>query len=185
MESTNTIEIDEEHLKLHNYFKMIIAGPSQCGKSVLLFNLLDNLTNCIDSKFGKIVFIYGAYQPIYTKYPYIQFTKDLEVLHTIKEGTGTPTLLILDDVMSDIKDSKLLEDIFTHGRHQQISTILVMQNLFYPGSALKTMRNNADYYAVFEHLQDASRLMTFASQLELKNSLYFKEALADMEKNTI
>ena len=181
MASTDTLELDldPEDFKLRHPFRLIIAGPTQCGKSHLLFNILDNLTECVNAKFQKIIFIYGVYQPIYDSYPNIHFTDDLDVLKT---RPGVPTLLILDDVMNLIKDSTELETIFTRGRHEGFSIILLMQSLFYQGNVLKTIRNNTSYYAIFEHLQDTLRIANFAAQLEPKNSEYFKACYEDMRK---
>ena len=181
MAGTDTLELDldPEDFKLRHPFRLIIAGPTQCGKSHLLFNILNNLTECVNAKFQKIIFIYGVYQPIYDSYPDIHFTDDLDVLKT---RPGVPTLLILDDVMNLIKDSTELETIFTRGRHEGFSIILLMQSLFYQGNVLKTIRNNTSYYAIFEHLQDTLRIANFAAQLEPKNSEYFKACYEDMRR---
>ena len=179
MASRNNLIIDPEALKLRNYFQLIISGPSQSGKSKLLFDILDNLSSCVNSKFERIIFVYGVFQDVYKKYPHIEFTDDLEIL---KLRPGVPTLFVLDDVMGSIKDSTVLEDLFTHGRHERISTILVLQNLFYQGRVLKTIRMNATYIAIFEHLQDTLRVTTFATQLENRNTAYFLEAYTDITK---
>ena len=178
MEGADLI-INPESLKLRNYFHLIISGPSQSGKSKLLFDILDNLDTCVNSKFEKIIFVYGVFQDIYKKYKHIHFTNDLEIL---KIRPGVPTLFILDDVMGSIKDSTELENLFTHGRHEKISTILIMQNLFYQGRVLKTLRMNASYFAIFEHLQDVMRVAAFATQMERKNSNYFMSAYEDAIK---
>ena len=180
MASANTvIEVKPEDVKLRHPFRLIITGPTQCGKSHLLFDILDNLPECVNTKFQKIIFIYGVYQPIYDSYPDIHFTNDLGILKT---RPGVPTLLVLDDVMNLIKDSAELETIFTRGRHEGFSIILLMQSLFYHGNVLKTIRNNTSYYAIFEHLQDTLRVANFAAQLEPKNSEYFKACYEDVKK---
>ena len=180
MASANTvIEVKREDVKLRHPFRLIITGPTQCGKSHLLFDILDNLPECVNTKFQKIIFIYGVYQPIYDSYPDIHFTNDLGILKT---RPGVPTLLVLDDVMNLIKDSAELETIFTRGRHEGFSIILLMQSLFYHGNVLKTIRNNTSYYAIFEHLQDTLRVANFAAQLEPKNSEYFKACYEDVKK---
>ena len=91
-----------------------------------------------------------------------------------------PTVIILDDVMSSINNSKKLEELFTRGvHHRKVSVILTLQNLFYQGSVMKTLRDNAMYIALTRHIQDVSKLDTFARQLERKNSNYFKNAYDD------
>jgi hypothetical protein len=95
-------------------------------------------------------------------------------------NTDVPTLIILDDVMSSINNSNKLEELFTRGvHHRKVSVILTLQNLFYHGTVMKTLRDNAMYIALTKHIQDVSKLDTFARQLECKNSNYFKEAYQD------
>lgn len=171
--------INPDLLKLITPFSMVLAGPSGSGKSKFLFELLDNLETCTNPKIEKVIFIYGVYQELYKKYPNIHFTDNLEYM---KVRPAENTLLILDDCMSQIKDSNLLEQLFTRGRHENISVILVLQSMFYKGKVLKTVRDNATYMAITNHIQDQTRLYTFASQLELKNSTYFIESYEDAMK---
>lgn len=169
MGSNDCLKIDPENLKLIAPFTLVCAGPSQSGKSHFIFSLLDNL-DCINTKFEKIIFIYGVWQSLYKNYPNIFFTDKIDYLNARSTG---PVLIICDDVMTKIGNSKPLEDLFTRGRHAGVSTILILQSLFYQGSVMKTIRNNSTYIAVTAHLQDIMRLSTFATQLERKNSSYF------------
>jgi hypothetical protein len=178
--SDHVIEnIDPDLLKLITPFSLVLAGPSGSGKSKFLFELLDNLENCTLPKIEKVIFIYGVYQDLYKNYPNIHFTDSLEYM---KVRPPENTLLILDDCMSQVKDSSLLEQLFTRGRHEHISVILVLQSMFYKGTVLKTVRDNATYMAITNHIQDQTRLYTFSSQLELKNSSYFIDSYADAMK---
>ena len=91
--------------------------------------------------------------------------------------SDVPTVIVLDDVMSSINNSKKLEELFTQGVHHiKISVVLTLQNLFYHGSVMKTLRDNAMYIILTRHIQDVSKLDTFARQLERKNSHYFKDS---------
>ena len=174
-------DIDPNLLKLITPFSMVIAVPSGSGKSKFLFDLLDNLPLCTNPPIEKVVFIYGVYQSMYKKYPNIHFTENLEAM---KIRPVENTLLILDDVMSAIKDDPALEALFTRGRHENISTILIHQNMFYHGNVLKTCRDNASYLAITNHIQDQTRLYTFSNQLELKGSKYFLKAYEYAIKTT-
>ena len=174
-----TLNINNELLKLITPFSMVVAGPSGSGKSKLIFDLLDNLETCTAPQIQKVIFIYGVYQEEYKKYPNIHFTDNLEYLNV---RPNENTLLILDDLMDQIKDSPVVEKLFTRGRHDNISVILVLQSMFYKGKVLKTVRDNATYLALTNHIQDQTRLYTFASQLELKNSSYFLESYQNAMK---
>ena len=178
MSSTSeVINIDSEHIKLVHPFSLIISGPTSSGKSTLLFKILENLHDNTSPCIERVVFIYGVYQDVYKKYPNFFFTDDLDYMDA---NTDIPTVIILDDVMSSISNSKKLEELFTRGvHHRKVSVILTLQNLFYQGTVMKTLRDNSMYIALTRHIQDVSKLDTFARQLERKNSTYFKASYDD------
>ena len=173
----NEIIFDSEEIKLIHPFSLIISGPTSSGKSTLLFKLLENLHQNTKPVIEKVVFIYGVYQEAFKKYPKIFFTDDLDYMDV---KTDVPTVIVLDDVMSSINNSKKLEELFTRGvHHRKVSVVLTLQNLFYHGNVMKTLRDNAMYIALTRHIQDVSKLDTFARQLEQKNSNYFKDSYQD------
>ena len=164
-------------LKLIHPFSLIVSGPTSSGKSTLLFQFLENLHLNTDPAIERVVFIYGVYQDVYNKYPKFFFTDNLDYMDL---KPTVPTVIVLDDVMSSVNNSKKLEELFTRGvHHRKISVILTLQNLFYHGSVMKTLRDNAMYIILTRHIQDVSKLDTFARQLERKNSNYFKDSYAD------
>ena len=172
------IYIPEKDLKLHTPFSMIISGPTASGKSKMLFEVLDNITNNTNPPIEKVVFIYGIWQDIYKNYRDIFFTDNLEDLQVEPEKR---TLIVLDDMMSSIRDSKTLEEAFTLGvHHKKVSICLILQNLFYSGSIMKTIRDNCMYMVVTRHIQDINKLAIFGRQLEAKqNSSYFMDSYED------
>ena len=175
--STNEINFNVEDLKLIHPFSLIVSGPTSSGKSTLLFQILDNLHLNTTPVIEKVVYIYGIYQDIFKNYPNIFFTDNLDFMDSIPE---VPTVIILDDLMSVLNNSKKLEELFTQGvHHKKVSVVLTLQNLFYHGGVMKTLCDNAMYIALTKHIQDVSKLDTFARQLESKNSNYFKESYAD------
>ena len=173
----NEINFNVEDLKLIHPFSLIVSGPTSSGKSTLIFQILDNLHQNTTPVIEKVVYIYGIYQDIFKKYPNIFFTDNLEFMDC---STEVPTVIILDDLMSVLNNSKKLEELFTRGvHHRKVSVVLTLQNLFYHGGVMKTLRDNAMYIALTKHIQDVSKLDTFARQLESKNSNYFKDSYAD------
>ena len=180
MGRVNEIDVPLDSLKLITPFSLIIAGPSQSGKSEFLYALLGNLHSAIDTKFDNIIFIYGVWQDVYKSFPNIFFTNKIEYLNSRPSGK---TLMICDDIMSQVNNSPDLENLFTKGRHENVSTVLILQSLFYSGSIMKTLRNNASYMVITAHLQDIQRLSAFASQLERKNSTYFNDVYDDIMKD--
>merc|ERR1712055_369448 len=174
----NEITLNVEELKLIHPFSLIVSGPTSSGKSTLLFQILNNLHQNTTPAIEKVVYIYGIYQEVFKNYPNIFFTDDLNFMDI--ERPDVPTVIILDDLMSVLNNSKKLEELFTRGvHHRKVSVVLTLQNLFYHGSVMKTLRDNAMYIALTKHIQDVSKLDTFARQLERKNSNYFKDSYQD------
>lgn len=171
--------VTPELTKLVTPFSMVLAGPSGSGKSQFLFSLLNNLSECTYPPIKKVIFIYGVYQECFKDYPNIFFTPSIDFMRIRPEE---PTLICIDDLMSSVRNSSTLEELFTRGRHSDLSVVLVLQNMFYAGSVLKTVRDNSTYIGLTQHIQDLSRLYTFAAQLEGKNSAYFKTSYTDAMK---
>ena len=174
------VSLKVEDLKLIHPFSLIIAGPTSSGKSTLLFQILENLHQNTNPVIQKVVFIYGVYQEIYKKYPNFFFTDNLDYMDL---KPSVPTVIILDDVMSSVSNESKLEELFTRGvHHNKISVVLTLQNLFYKGTVMKTLRDNAMYIALTRHIQDVSKLSSFARQLESNNSSYFKDSYDEVVK---
>ncbi|KAJ8020743.1 hypothetical protein HOLleu_40417 [Holothuria leucospilota] len=53
--------------RLQHPFTCVIAGPTQCGKTVFLYKLLTTLYEVIKDPPEVILWFYGEYQPLYDK----------------------------------------------------------------------------------------------------------------------
>ena len=77
-------------------FTCVVSGPTGCGKSVFVFKMLDNLAEMITPTPHKVIYCYGEYQPAFNKYPWVEFHEGLPKSEMFD---GTPTLVIIDDLM--------------------------------------------------------------------------------------
>ena len=111
-----------------------LVGPSETGKSQLLYNWLKIGT--FQSKFDKIYFFYQHSQPLYDvmqkEIENLEFGRgvNFEFIDSLKNN-GTKYLLIFDDSCGEICNSKAFADIATAGRHRGLSTIYIEHNLFH------------------------------------------------------
>ena len=64
------------------------------------------------------------------------------------------TVIILDDLMDEAKNSKLVSKLFTQGRHRKVSVILILQNAFPKGKYNTEIARNAMYLALFKSPAD-------------------------------
>ena len=170
--------IDPEHLKLIHPFNFICSGPSQSGKSSFVLKLIDNLPLLTTPPVENIIYIYNSWQEKFDSYKNrVFFTDKLKYLAC---RPSQPTLLICDDHMTDLHNSKELLDLFIkNSHHHGISVLLILQNIFEKGRIFKSLRQNCHYYYLTEHLQDRQSIEYFARQLEPKNSKYFIESYDD------
>ena len=174
----NVICLERSMLKLIHPANWIISGPTMTGKTTFIFSILDNLENIIVPSIENVVYIYGVFQEEFRKYEKkVFFTNSLEYLTT---PFKTRTLLILDDSMMRLGDSKELLELFTVGaHHRSISIMLVLQNIFSIGRVFKSLRDNTQYYYITEYLQDRVKLKYFARQIDSDDLNYFMASYND------
>jgi hypothetical protein len=97
------MEFDSSDIKFKSPFTMNIIGPSKCGKTSLVSDLLENNETMICPSPQKILYCYSLYQ---TLFEYLK-----EKIHNIEFIKGLPNideisncLLILDDLGQDCID---------------------------------------------------------------------------------
>jgi len=147
--------------KLHHPFTAVVAGPTGCGKSAWVLRLIDNAREIIYTPPSSIHYCYGEYQPIFNKYPQVQLHEGLPELGSETLDSREPTLMIVDDLMSETK--QLVADIFTKlSHHRNISILYLSQNVFDKNEYVRTITLNAHYLVLFKNSRDAGQ---FARQM--------------------
>ena len=78
---------------------------------------------------------------------------------------GKRNSCIIDDLMQRASRNHLAEDLFTNGRHLNLSVVFVSQNLFYTGKKCRTIFLNLSYIVVFKNPRDQTQIRHLASQM--------------------
>jgi hypothetical protein len=157
-------------------FTAILAGPTGCGKTLFTFNFIKEANKMIHPPPENIVYCYGEYQPIFNNYPYVTFNEGLP--HIDQFDGKQPTLLIIDDLMSETNDS--VSNLFTKvSHHRNVSIMYLSQNLFYKSKQNRTMTLNAHYIVLFKNPRDANQVATLARQMYPGKSKFLVEAFKD------
>ena len=140
--------------------------------------LIDNFREKIEPLPRRIWYCYGEFQPIFNNYPQIHFHEGLpDISDAAFDGTES-TLLILDDLMSDI--NQLVADIFTKiSHHRNLSILHLTQNLFDKNKYARTISLNAHYLVLFKNPRDATQFATLARQMYPNASKFAIEAYKD------
>ena len=163
--------------KFHHTFSMLVVGPTQCGKTYFVQQLLTK--NCIEypsEKPTQIYWFYNQWQPRYDALKRalkkrIQFTQGLpdlsEDLNEINPEYNN--ILVFDDLMSQAIDSPVLSQLFTQGRHRNASVILLLQNMFPKGKFNTDISRNAQYMALFRSPSDRKQIDIIAERIFAKD----------------
>jgi hypothetical protein len=150
-------------------FTMIVAGPTMSGKTHFMMNLLKH-RRCIEPSPKKVQWCYGMrnerqFSKILktSKYP-VHFNKGLPNIDDIKPNSQT--LIVLDDLMTDAGKSATISELFTKGmHHNNISIILIVQNLYHQGKKMRDISLNANYITLFKNPRDARQITYLSSQM--------------------
>ena len=162
--------------RLKHPFTGIVAGPTACGKSTLVKNIIANRHDLISPAPEHVMWFYGEWQNMYETMPDVEF---VEGLPNIKMLDGKKrTLLVLDDLMSET--DKSVTDLFTKGsHHRNLSVLHLVQNVFDQNKHTRTISLNAHYLIIFKNPRDASQITHLAKQMYPGHVRFLQEVFAD------
>jgi len=108
-------------------FTAIVSGPTGCGKTSFVLNVIDNVDTTIEPTPDKIIYYFVEYQPIFDRYSHVDFRQGIPKSHEIEDVRDA--LVILDDIMIEA-DQKILNIFTCQLHHREISVIFLVQNFF-------------------------------------------------------
>ena len=178
----NFIMIDENDINFKHPFCMTVAGPSQCGKTWFIMELLKRRNAIIYPPPSRIIYCYSVWQEnfeeIKQNIDFIEFNNGLPKIDDINQSENN--LIILDDLMSECIDDKKILHLFTvESHHKNISAIFLTQNIFCKGKYARSISLNSHYLILFRNVRDPSQVSHLGRQLYPKNSKFFDEAFND------
>jgi predicted AAA+ superfamily ATPase len=134
-------------------FTCVLAGPTQCGKTTLIFNILKNYREIITPVADKIIYCYWRYQDVFDNYKNssipITFHQGLPEIENFDENASH--ILILDD-LTECENDKSILDLFTvDSHHKNISVFFLCHNIFSKGRYMRTINLNSHYLCIFKN----------------------------------
>ena len=161
---------------------MNVCGPTCCGKTTWLKQLLSNVNKMIEPRPHSIFWFFKRWQPIYTelkeKMNNIKFIQGIPpALKNAKFfDERFPTLFIFDDLMRDATKNSDICELYTEGsHHRNLSVICLLQNIYHHGRENRTMSLNTQYLILFKNPRDQLQVMTLSRQMFPHRSYLFMD----------
>jgi len=145
----------DNDLKFKHPFSCIVSGPSGSGKTSFFRRFLRNRRDlCTEPYFdGGVVWCYGEKSAVPSHLPaYIRINEG--VPDDFGSANGEPSLVILDDLLTDVYSKQVCEMFRPGSNHSNISVILITQNLFHQGWFCRDISLNAHYIVAFKKVRD-------------------------------
>ena len=161
---------------------IIIAGPSQCGKTTFTRQLLQQADYLFERPIRKIIYCYGQWQESFK-----DMAEQVEFIEGIPEDIPTmfppqccPGILVLDDLMRNCSDDERILDLFTKvSHHCDVTCIYLTQNLFPPGKFSQSISLNAHYIIAFNNPRDTLGFRALAQKAFTGRVPYVLESFQD------
>ena len=184
---TNVPVMDYDIFKLRHPFSMLVAGPEGAEK-VFLKQLLSLKWFIMTNPPERIVWFYGRHQPdlfrsLTQEIPCIEFYEGLPTNIEVMFDRSKRNICIIDDLMQSASGNQLVENLFTNGRHLNLSVVFVSQNLFYAGKKCRTISLNSTYIVVFKNPRDQSQIRHLACQMFPSKPKFLQAAYEEETKD--
>ena len=165
---SNSFSVDINFLKLKHPFTAVVAGPTGSGKTVIVRHILESWKSVIDIKIDKlnVLWYHGEPQEIHkSKLKNVNITYVFDKPHEKDIETYKPNIIVVDDLMDEVKNDETLAKIFTRGsHHKNISIIFIIQNLFHKGAQMRTISLNSQYFILTKNRRDLQQIENFGRQ---------------------
>ena len=160
----------------------LVAGPTGSGKTQWIAEVLRH--KFIEPQPERIVWVIGEWQNLYNKIklllPLVKFVKGVSENLYDSFDPNVRNLVIMDDQMSEMGNSKVLSNYFTKGsHHRNLSIIYIVQNLFDKGKSQRNASLNTQYLVVFKNPRDSAQIDALGRQMYPHNPKFLSQVFAD------
>ena len=163
---------------------ILIAGPTQAGKSFFFNQVLEN--HLIQPSPSRIIYVYADHHPdlshlkhLYSQVEFVQGMKNfLPLLPTIDPDERN--LVVIDDQMAEAGKLEEMSNLFTKGsHHRNITVVYIVQNVFDKGKVHRTISLNSHYIVLFKNPRDQGQVRSLAQQVFPNQVKFFMSAFQD------
>ena len=149
-------------MRLKNCSTMIIAGPTQAGKTTFVNNLITNAHWMFEEVINKIYWMCN-------ERPMVNFNSNCIYIEGLPDDFSfveKNSLVVIDDLMQEAKESSHVSKLFTEGtHHKRLFVIFISQNFYLCGKEDVTRRRNCQYVVLFKNPADSRQIRSIGSQM--------------------
>ena len=156
-------------IRLKENFKLFISGPSRCGKTFFVSDLIENIEAFSKQPPSTIIYVYKVWQTKFDEMRSIvhMFIPDNEnIVNQLKDLViGQPIFVIFDDLLNSNSLADISNLFTVDGRHMNMSMAFITQRMFVNNEHFRQISQNCDYFCVFKNPRNSSEIRTLAQQL--------------------
>ena len=178
--------VNGEHLLINPRSSLVVYGPSLCGKTTLIYNLLKHRNSMFNEESPKkVLYCYGIYQPFFIKMKdtieQFYLCEGLPDINELKNFCDDDhNIVIIDDLSHKLVNNPDGELMFTqYCHHMNISVVFVLHNLYQQGKCSRTIALNTKYMILFKSPRDMTQVQTLSRQCYPHNPKHLLEAYRD------
>ena len=189
-------------IPLQHPFMMTVCGPTQCGKTRFIMDLIKQNDKLIVPPVDKLLYLYSIEQTGYDDikknirdnadtstlktYEFLDCSNGIPSINDLRGKLSKATLLVLDDLMvlaaSNKNNLENLDNIASRdSHHTNTSVIFVCQNLNYGNGRLRNCRMNSQYHTMFKSLTDSRDMDMIATNKKIPLAC-MRKIVADVGK---
>lgn len=168
-------------------FTCLLAGPSQSGKTSVVFNILRDRHTLLDVPTNNIFYFYQHWQPSFSIFEregvVTEWLRELPSIDLLTEKTepfkyAEGSIVVIDDFMGQLNEA--ISSLFTFLCHSnRVSVFLMTQNVFAKNPVFRTISLNSQYVFIFKNSRDSSQIMSYAKQFAPGNTEWVVDAFRE------
>ena len=170
-------------IRFKHPFSAQCISPSGGGKTTFVLNLIRHLGELVVPKIDRIVYCASEYQTAFDEFPHVTFLDHFDEDLVSKESLpGTEAvLMIVDDLMHTLRDSRIIGQIFCSIVHHRNLSFILLQNNYYPvGFKCGTdVNRNSHYKILWKNNPERLQTMLLGRSLFPRQSGFWNEMIND------
>jgi len=174
--TVQTVPITDDDMKFQTPCAISLTGPSQCGKSTFIVNLIKNRDKMFNPNFKRLIYCQPSnlcvrgnpiFEEILKSFPTAELVCGLPDVKKLNLDMDTTSkCLIIEDLMVELMNSAEMVHLFTvQIHHSNLCVLASIHNQYYNSRFAKSLSRNIGYKIFFYNRLDLRELKMISSQI--------------------